>query len=760
MHELGRRRGTTSDRLRQWAIAVVASGPVGVARGLAVVAVFVGAAGELLLELGSAAGARPQVNEIALWCLRGLAAAGLAGLLADGVRRRRSGPAVAPALAREPTRRDFLTAAMLAAALVLVVALVPVYFLAARTHPTALTWNHFGFRDKRWLTSLFLCATAGSAMALAVAARAVAIALQEPPSWRAWFLGLVPARPRGAAGEVPPRRWAATAAKLVGAAALAGYFFGPPWNLPRSAIDYHEALTMGGVQAIRDGAIPYMDAAAVQYGPVAQMANYAYAHAAGRLSIDGFREVTLLFQWLAATIFLGALFLRVRPLVAAVTALAAFLVFPTLQTFVVTANGTIDGFWGWTDALRYVGVFLLAMAFPAIAARAAAAPARARSVALGAAWALLCLIAQENLIGGALVLGVLSVLLVVTDTIGRRAILTVLGGIAAGMILVAVPVCAYYAAHGELGRFIELYWLVPQAVAAGYSNTPFNNPDWALLFYGVPVLLGGLLLASLLSLRPLRIATNWTPRRIVLVSAITAAVISHLGALTRSDVPHLVNTELALPAAVCLAVFDLPGLLGARSRRTRWAGGLAIAAAALAILPLVPRGLAPSLTPQKLWRPLEARLNPPAKRPLPAGIPAGSVAAARIGDATLRQPTCCTKTHVPMIRFVRFMDRLHAVVGGRRTFVDAAPIVTPPVVYFLADLRPAPFMQDYGTMVLNNEMRRPWFRFFRAHLAQMQALVTTNADRASPRIWAKAFPRHRTVVVPLEGDRVLVLLRP
>jgi hypothetical protein len=510
---------------------------------------------------------------------------------------------------------------------------------------------------------------------------------------------------------------------------------------------------------VRTGSIPYIDAAAVQYGPLAQMANVAYVAVTGHVSVDGFREVTLLFQWLAATIFLCVLAVRVRPLVAAVTALAAIVVFPTLQTFAITSQGTFDGFWGWTDSLRYAGVFLVALAFPPVAARAAATTVRARALALGIGWGILCLVAQENLIGGALALGILSVLLAVTDTIGRRAILRAVGGIAAGLVLVALGVCIYYAAHGRLGRFVEFYWLVPRAVAAGYSNTVFPNPTYQRLFYGVPFLLGGLLLAALLTGRPLRVARQWTERRIVLVSALTAAVISHLGALTRSDAPHLVNTELALPAAICLAAFDLPALLGARSGRTRWAGGLAIALATVAVLPYTPSVLDPARTPDKLWRPLAARVNPPDAAPVPRDIPVRSVAAERIGDETLRQRRCCTKTHQPMAGLVRFMDRLHAVIGRRRVFVDDTGVVTPPVAYFLADLRPAPFRQDYGTMVLNSDIRKVWLRYFRAHLPATQAIVTTRADRTAPRIWKEAFPHHRTVVVPWAGLNVLVLLR-
>jgi hypothetical protein len=85
--------------------------------------------------------------------------------------------------------------------------------------------------------------------------------------------------------------------------------------------------------------------------------------------------------------------------------------------------------------------------------------------------------------------------------------------------------------------------------------------------------------------------------------------------------------------------------------------------------------------------------------------------------------------------------------------------VTPPVSYFLADLRPAPFRQDYGTMVLNDRIRRTWLAWFRGHLDQTDAIVTTSAGRTAPRLWAAAHPHHRTVVVPWAGIRVLVMLR-
>ena len=90
--------------------------------------------------------------------------------------------------------------------------------------------------------------------------------------------------------------------------------------------------------------------------------------------------------------------------------------------------------------------------------------------------------------------------------------------------------------------------------------------------------------------------------------------------------------------------------------------------------------------------------------------------------------------------------------------VDSTTVVTPPAVYFLADLRPAPFLQDPGTMVLDDVIRDRWYRYLDAHLAQTQALVTTGLTRRAPRAWVAAYPHHRTAALRFAGVRVLVLL--
>jgi hypothetical protein len=89
--------------------------------------------------------------------------------------------------------------------------------------------------------------------------------------------------------------------------------------------------------------------------------------------------------------------------------------------------------------------------------------------------------------------------------------------------------------------------------------------------------------------------------------------------------------------------------------------------------------------------------------------------------------------------------------------VDSTTVLTPPAVYFLADLRPAPFLQDKGTLVLNSDIRARWYAYMRAHVEQTQAIVTTSLSRPAPRVWLAAHSRHRTIALRFAGAKVLVL---
>ncbi|MEA2449216.1 MAG: hypothetical protein QOG63_1148, partial [Thermoleophilaceae bacterium] len=234
MLDLRRGAGSLPDRLRLKAIAALNAGPASpLAGALAAVALLVGAAGLLLLATGSAPGAQPPLNLAARWCLVALVVVAAAALIAYAVRRR--GVDAQRVATETSARRELVTAAMLAASVLLPVLLLPIHYLAARTHPSPLHWNAYGFLDKRWLTTTFLILTLGSALLLVAANRVVATARRHPASWRDWLRAIVPAE-RAQADDAAPdapehgasRPRLAIALKLACAVAVAAYFFGPP----------------------------------------------------------------------------------------------------------------------------------------------------------------------------------------------------------------------------------------------------------------------------------------------------------------------------------------------------------------------------------------------------------------------------------------------------------------------------------------------------------------------------------------------------
>ena len=289
--------------------------------------------------------------------------------------------------------------------------LIPVWLLAARTHASSEHWLAFGFFDKRWLLATFLLGTIGSMLVVTGVSQVVRAAGSAPGSWQAW------ARAAVAAEDVPavratPLSWRRTLALSAGAVALAAFFFAPPWHVALSQVDAHETPMLGGVQAIANGAVPYIGPSAVQYGPGSELIHYLYLDEIGGFNVEAFRQSTVLIYWLAATIFFLTILLRVPTKVALLACLASVLVFPTLQMIAFQPDGSVDnqikdtmeGVWGWPNAMRYVGVFAVAMVFPAVARRPTRRSILLSGAALGLLWGLTCFIAQENLAGGAIAL--------------------------------------------------------------------------------------------------------------------------------------------------------------------------------------------------------------------------------------------------------------------------------------------------------------------------------------------------------------------
>ena len=590
--------------------------------------------------------------------------------------------------------------------------LIPVYLKALGTEPPSVQWLGYGYLDKRWESSAYLLGTLAPMLLLVAAARVLDVGRGHPQSWRAWLRG-VTATGRATEVTAPNARWVTVVRVALGVAsavALAYYFYGPPWYLDRytGGIDYHEDIHFGGLQAISEGLVPYIGPAAIQYGPGAQLLSYLYMHHIGTFSVLGARESWALFHWLGATIFFAAVFLGLGYVRGLVASLAAALIYPTLQLFGFEPGGTWAGFFGWANILRSAGAF-----------------------------ALLLLLSRTS---SALAVG--------------TALLTVL----AGFTIVWLPALGYYAVAGVLDRFVWLYFFVPLSVANGYSNTAFYEgpaSPWGPMFYMFPFVLAALALLSVLRFRPFGIAIEWSRARTQLVTTLVTTIALYSGALLRSDTPHLIGTMLPVPAFLIVVATTLPWVVGARRRATLAVAGAVLVAVASVLVP--PSAFELSGVKARLEAPYLDRQRL-AEEPRP--VTPATAAGMRVGVGLSDAPICCMQSTASMPTFVLLMDRIHAIVGDRVTYVVDFPDAYPGLVYFVADLDPAPIPLEKFTMILTQPQRLTFLADFEERvLPQTEALLTSSLSANETQSFLMRYKDARQITLSYRGEPYYVMLR-
>ena len=666
--------------------------------------------------------------------------------------------------------------------------LVVVYFKARATLPPAVVWIAFGYLDKRWVTSAYLLGVLAPMLLLVAAARVLAAGREHPPNWRSWFSGLAPRRAAAASARIPalsatPRAspvratWRGLAsapavratAGILTALAIAWYLYGPPWYLGRpggAGIGFQEDVFLSGFQAISKGAVPYLGPASVQYGPGAQLLSYFYLRHIGPFSVVGFRESWATFQWVGATILFVVFFLAFGYLRGLVATLVSALIYPALSAMGFLPGGSYGGFFGWANPLRYAGAIALILLLPAVIRRYPARRALVGAAALGLLWGAMSYIAQENLIAGVVGAVAVSVLLLLTGTSSFRSAAAALLAALAGFLVVWVPVLAYYAVHGLLARFLHLYFLIPQAVSGGYSNTPYGGYQataaakaaqarWETFFYALPFILAVLALLAVVEFRPFRVAWQWSRERVALATIIITTILLYQGALLRSDASHLYGTMLAAPALAIMAATVLPRLLGAWRPVTLAIAGVAMFAASFLLLPR--SAVNPANVHSLAAAPYQDRQRLAAET-APAAPP--TIAGRRVGAGLAAARQCCQDASVPMPRFIAFMNQLHAIIGHRTTYVVSFPAGYPGLVYFVADLTPALAPVDVHTMVLNVPQYRAYLADFRSRvLPRTEALVTPSLGAAEARYFRDFYANSRVITLTYRHEPVYVLLR-
>ena len=705
------------------------------------------------------AGAFPRSQQVligvALSALCVLGAIGVGSLWWRGESRTRVLDRIAP-----PTTR---AATWLALAVWFPLMLIPIYLSARSDEPSSTPWLPFplGHMDKRWETSTYFLGTLAPMLLLVGATRVLEVGSAHPETWGSWLRQTAGGEQPNDSGATDRRRVALRVTLCIATAILlAYYFYGPPWNLSSNPtrLDYHEDLHFSGYQAISKGYVPYVSAAANQYGPGAQVLSYLYMRHVATFSVIGARESWSAFHWVGASVFFVTLFLTLGYLRAFVAAIAAALIYPSLQLYGFAPNSTWSGFFGWANLLRYVGAFALLMLLPGVVRRCHGRVGLVAGIGLGFVWGASTYVAQENLLAGAIGAIAIGLLLLLSGTNTGREVRTALLSVLVGASLVWIPVLGYYAYEGVLRRFLHLYFLFPLAVAQGYTNTPYAeglHSAWGRMYYAFPFVLAGLAVLSVVSFRPFRITLRWGHERTLLVTTLATTTVLYEGALLRSDSTHLAATILAVPALVVVVATTLPRALGARRQATVWSMGFALVVLAAV---LVPRTALE-------WPGVKARLEAPyldRRRVASERSPArpSSLAAGRIGAGLDTAPICCTGSTWSMPQFIDLMNRVHSIVGDRTAYVVDFPAAYPGLIYFVADLNPAPSPLDPYTMVVTLPQSASYYKDIQENvLPRTGAVLTSSLDKPEAQAFAAAYPKARRVTLAFDGQPYYILLR-
>lgn len=532
------------------------------------------------------------------------------------------------------------------------------------------------------------------------------------------------------------------AAGLVTALGLAWYFVGPPWYLSQTSapISHQEEVVLIGLQAVAMGHLPYVGVASVQYGPGTQVAAYWLMRHVTSFSVVGFREAWALFAWAGVTVLFAVYFLAYGYARGLAISLLSALVYPALHRLAFQPGGTFEGYFGWYNPMRYVGLIALVLLLPDVVRRFP--PWRGvAGAALGALWGLTSYLAQENLAGGVVGALAVGILLVFSGSASWCAVRSALTAVLVGFLVIWTPILAVYAAHGQLVDFIKQYLLFPEAVAAGANDTPWTGSQYSRLFYLLPFALAALSLLTVVQICPLRMAAEWSRERVSLVVTVLATALLYEGALQRSDSAHLTGTELMVPALAIITSTTLPRLFATRWHVAAAVAGVALFAASFVLLPRVAFA----------WASLRSWAEAPYldRQHLAAAPPPGkptTLAGERVGPGLDAATQCCQGAPVSMPSFIHLMDRIHTIVGNRTAYVANFHGEYPGLVYFGADLNLAPISSDpYSSIETEPELKAFLADFHKRVLPHIQVILTFSSKAPEVQYFLQRYPNARLI---------------
>jgi len=342
-----------------------------------------------------------------------------------------------------------------------------------------------------------------------------------------------------------------------------------------------------------------------------------------------------------------------------------------------------------------------------------------------------------------------------TGTMTLTAATWILSYLVVGFACVALPVLLYYGIHGAAGAFIHNYFLNPRAVAMGFSNTwwPTQNstlPERYSYYLTLPFLLA-LALGTLWQLRPLRLAAPLEFRRARFLAFICVQLVCYQTSLFRSDSSHVRNTMIALPFVLVLAFRDLPQWLAdSRWRRTAIRGLVVLAA--LAVYPTLKLHPWASVLTTPMTR-FRVSASPPVQVRYD-----GRVAFRRATRLLRDEPVLAQNSGMSMRQFLTFASELHDIVGQRKTYIAYIGNVYTGLIYFMADLTPAPYPLDLETMTINGDLRALVIEHMRTHPDDYECYIGSSPLPTEAQVFLAGHPGAVTIQRTLGAASLYVLL--
>jgi hypothetical protein len=594
----------------------------------------------------------------------------------------------------------------------------------------------YGFLDRRWLVSLYFLWVLGLPLMTLVITRLRSNSSPPGAVSDAALMGRSANSGTDTVAEQVHRssRWVKPAVAM-SVLTLAWFLWGPPWvgaslHIP---VEFHESVHLKGLQAILTGSQPFVGAANEQYGPLSQRFIAAWITGPGAESIAGIRTAYLAMNFMAIVFLVIACFAFLRTATATVVTLLVLVTSPMLAFYGFTDQG-MSGFWGWANPWRYLGLLFLGLAIPWLVTKTNRPIQRSLAVLVGGVWAVTTLIAQENLVGGVVVTGVIAIVLIATNQGTKRDTIWLFICIAGGALATWIAYLLPYAMTGRASDFIGNYLLAPLAVSRGYSGSAWLSSPWYSLFVLGPMimLMAGLLIVFSRTVNAgstvgfLDASRNSSPTWTALMGLFVAATTAQASVLNRADASHLLNCYILFP--VFLAMFTLWVLGGKGERDTRARVTLGIVIVILACFS-INRGNPGFAAPSGIW----TRLTTAAQGRLTDSTPSSHVAQGRV-DAPLASESQAflALSSLTLSDATELTAAIHQSAGTQPVYIDPSlSAAFGPYLgywYFSSDAKPAEVPYEEDSLVLTEVQRQANLSALRDSSNPLCTLVTTEPE--------------------------------